>query len=268
MCARKSGDLSGKTALITGASKGLGKAMALALSQAGATIALVSRDRVKLQAVQDEIEELGGHAKTFTSDVSDEDSVSRLRSQVFDHFDTVQILINNAGITGPTGRADQLATGDWDKTLQTNLRTPFVLSRAVIPSMIERKTGRIINISSIAGKMAYPLRAPYAASKWGLVGLTLTLAQELGPYNVRVNVVCPGPTRTELIDSVIRARAAAAGVSVDEMFQEYVRATALKRMVLPEEVADVVLFLCSPESDAITGQAIDVSAGYGFRLGN
>ena len=142
------------------------------------------------------------------------------------------------------------------------------MSRAVIPSMIERKTGRIINISSIAGKMAYPLRAPYAASKWGLVGLTLTLAQELGPYNVRVNVVCPGPTRTELIDSVIRARAAAAGVSVDEMFQEYVRATALKRMVLPEEVADVVLFLCSPESDAITGQAIDVSAGYGFRLGN
>ena len=116
--------------------------------------------------------------------------------------------------------------------------------------------------------MAYPLRSPYAASKWGLVGLTLTLAQELGPYNIRVNVICPGPTRTEMIDSAIRARAAAAGVEVEVMAQEYVRATALKRMVLPEEVAGLALFLCSPESDAITGQAIDVSAGYGFRIGN
>src|SRR4029078_4710496 len=116
---------------------------------------------------------------------------------------------------------------DWDKTLQINLRTPFLLSRAIIPSMIERKGGKIINISSIAGKMAYPLRSPYAASKWGLIGLTLTLAQELGPYNVRVNAICPGPTRTDMIDSVIRARAAAAGVPVEVMTDEYTRATAL-----------------------------------------
>jgi NAD(P)-dependent dehydrogenase (short-subunit alcohol dehydrogenase family) len=134
--------------------------------------------------------------------------------------------------------------------------------------MIERKAGKIINISSVAGKMAYPLRSPYAASKWGLVGLTMTLAQELGPYNIQVNAICPGPTHTEMIDSVVRARARAAGVDVNVMFQDYVRATALKRMVLPEEVADLVLFLCSPESSAITGQAIDISAGYGFTIGN
>jgi NAD(P)-dependent dehydrogenase (short-subunit alcohol dehydrogenase family) len=180
----------------------------------------------------------------------------------------VDILINNAGITGPTLPTHEVSVNDWDRTLNINLRTPYLLSKAVTPPMIERKTGTIINISSIAGKMAYPLRSPYAASKWGLIGLTLTLAQELGPHNIRVNAICPGPTRTEMIDSVISARAQATGVDVGVMLQEYARATALRRMVLPEEVADLVLFLCSPEANAITGQAIDVSAGYGFRIGN
>jgi len=260
--------LKDKIVLVTGGSQGIGKAIAEKLCAAGAAGGIAALDDPALKSTSAEFQSKGFRFKSYGVDLCDDAQVDSVVKSVVRYLGPVDILINNAGITGPTGRADQLATGDWDKTLQTNLRTPFVLSRAVIPSMIERKTGRIINISSIAGKMAYPLRAPYAASKWGLVGLTLTLAQELGPYNVRVNVVCPGPTRTELIDSVIRARAAAAGVSVDEMFQEYVRATALKRMVLPEEVADVVLFLCSPESDAITGQAIDVSAGYGFRLGN
>ena len=116
--------------------------------------------------------------------------------------------------------------------------------------------------------MAYPLRAPYAASKWGLIGLTLTLAQELGPDNIQVNAICPGPTQTELIESVIRARATATGTSFEEMSKEYVRATALKRMVQPEEVAALVAYLCSDEAGAITGQAIDISAGYGFRIGD
>ena len=262
--------LKGRVAVVTGSTSGIGLGVAQTLAGHGAAVMLNGFGSPS--AIAGVIADLSREHRVpvahSAADMSTPVEIAEMVAQTERDLGPVDILINNAGITGPTGRADQLATGDWDKTLQTNLRTPFVLSRAVIPSMIERKTGRIINISSIAGKMAYPLRAPYAASKWGLVGLTLTLAQELGPYNVRVNVVCPGPTRTELIDSVIRARAAAAGVSVDEMFQEYVRATALKRMVLPEEVADVVLFLCSPESDAITGQAIDVSAGYGFRLGN
>ena len=133
--------------------------------------------------------------------------------------------------------------------------------------MIDRKTGHIINISSIAGKMAYPLRTPYASSKWGIVGLTLTLAQELGPYNIHVNAICPGPTKSEAIDSVIRARAEATGITFEAMSQQYTQAAALKRMVVPEEIAELVLFLCSPQSGGITGQAIDISAGYGFRIG-
>jgi NAD(P)-dependent dehydrogenase (short-subunit alcohol dehydrogenase family) len=260
--------LKNKIALVTGGSQGIGKAISEKLFAAGATVAIVALEDQALKDASAEFQSRGFKFKSYGADLADDAQVDSLVKSVVRDLGPVDILVNNAGITGPTGRAHEIAIDDWDKTLQINLRTPFLLSRAVIPSMIERKTGRIINISSIAGKMAYPLRSPYAASKWGLIGLTLTLAQELGPYNIRVNAICPGPTHTEMIDSVIRARAAAAGVDAEVMFQEYVRATALKRMVLPEEVADLVVFLCSPESDAITGQAIDVSAGYGFRIGN
>jgi NAD(P)-dependent dehydrogenase (short-subunit alcohol dehydrogenase family) len=260
--------LKNKIALVTGGSQGIGKAISEKLLGVNAVVAIAALEDQALKEASAEFQSRGFRFKSYGADLSDDVQIDSLVSSVAWDLGPVDILINNAGITGPTLPVRDVPTADWDKTLNINLRTPFLLSRAVIPSMIERKSGKIINISSIAGKMAYPLRSPYAASKWGLIGLTLTLAQELGPYNIHVNVICPGPTRTEMIDSAIRARAEAAGVDVNVMFQEYVRATALKRMVLPEEVADLVLFLCSPQSNAITGQAIDVSAGYGFRIGN
>jgi len=260
--------LKNKIALVTGGSQGIGKAISEKLLGADAVVAVAGLDDQALKSASAEFQSLGFRFKSYGADLSEEVQVDSLVRSVIRDFGPVDILINNAGITGPTLPLHEVPIADWDRTLYINLRTPFLLSRAVIPSMIERKTGNIVNVSSIAGKMAYPRRSPYAASKWGLIGLTLTLAQELGPYNIHVNAICPGPTHTEMIDSVIRARAQAAGVDVDVMFQEYVRATALKRMVLPEEVADLVLFLCSPESNAITGQAIDISAGYGFRIGN
>jgi NAD(P)-dependent dehydrogenase (short-subunit alcohol dehydrogenase family) len=257
-----------KIALVTGGSQGIGKAISEKLLAAGSAVAIAALDDNRLQETAAEFESKKLRFKCYGADLAEELQIDSLVKCVIRDFGPVDILINNAGITGPTLPAHEISTNDWDRTLGINLRTAFLLSRAVVPSMIQRKGGTIINISSIAGKMAYPLRSPYAASKWGLIGLTLTQAQELGPHNIRVNVICPGPTRTEMIDSVIRARAEAAGVDVATMLQEYTRATALKRMVLPEEVADLVLFLCSPESGAITGQAIDVSAGYGFRIGN
>jgi len=257
-----------KIALVTGGSQGIGKAISEKLLSAGANVAIAALDNQALKDTSEEFQSRAFKFKSYASDLSDEGQIHSLARSVLQDLGPVDILVNNAGITGPTLPVHEMPTADWDKTLQINLRTPFLLSRAIIPSMIERRTGCIINISSIAGKMAYPLRSPYAASKWGLVGLTVTLAQELGPYNVRVNAICPGPTRTEMIDSVLRARAKAAGVDLEVMIQEYTRATALRRMVLPEEVANLVLFLCSPESEAITGQAIDVSAGFGFRIGN
>ena len=261
-------DLSGKVALVTGGSQGIGKAIAEKLLGAGAVVAIAALDDPALKDTSSDFQARGLRYKSYGADLSEDVQIDSLVRSISRDLGPVDILINNAGITGPTLAAHEVPVADWDATLNINLRTPFLLTRAVIPSMIERKTGKIINISSIAGKMAYPLRSPYAASKWGLVGLTLTLAQELGAYNVQVNAICPGPTHTEMIDSAIRARAQAVGVDVKVMFEEYVRATALKRMVLPQEVADLVLFLCSPESNAITGQAIDISAGYGFRIGN
>src|SRR5262245_24507971 len=259
--------LKDKVALVTGGSQGIGKAISEKLLAAGANVAVAALNNDALKNASAEFQSRSFPFKSYAADLSDEAQVDSLARSVVRDLGPVDILINNAGVTGPTLPAHEVSTADWDKTLQINLRTPFLLSRAIIPSMIERRTGSIINISSIAGKMAYPLRSPYAASKWGLVGLTVTLAQELGPYNVRVNAICPGPTRTEMIDSVLRARAKAAGVDVDVMVEEYTRAAALRRMVLPDEVANAVLFLCSPEAAAITGQAIDVSAGFGFRIG-
>ncbi|PYS35342.1 MAG: 3-oxoacyl-[acyl-carrier-protein] reductase [Acidobacteria bacterium] len=257
-----------QVALVTGGSQGIGKAISEKLLAAGVIVAIAALDDQALKDASAEFQSKGLRFKSYGADLAEELQIDSLVKSVIRDLGPVDILINNAGITGPTLSAHEITTNDWDRTLAINLRTPFLLSRAIVPSMIQRKNGIIINISSIAGKMAYPLRSPYAASKWGLIGLTLTQAQELGPYNIRVNAICPGPTRTEMIDSVIRARAKAAGVDERTMLQEYTRATALKRMVLPDEVADLVLFLCSPESGAITGQAIDVSAGYGFRIGN
>jgi NAD(P)-dependent dehydrogenase (short-subunit alcohol dehydrogenase family) len=260
--------LKNKIALVTGSSQGIGKCIAEKLGEAGATLAIAALENDALQKASDEYKSRGFRFKVYGVDLSIDSQIDSLALSVAKDLGPVDILVNNAGIGGPTGPAHKVDPKDWDRTLQINLRTPFMLSRAIIPSMIARKGGKIINMSSIAGKMAYPLRTPYAASKWGLVGLTMTLAQELGPYNIQVNAICPGPTKTELIESVIRARAEATGTDFETMSQEYVRATALKRMVLPEEVANLVLFLSSPQSDAITGEAIDISAGYGFRIGD
>jgi NAD(P)-dependent dehydrogenase (short-subunit alcohol dehydrogenase family) len=259
--------LKSKTALVTGGSQGIGKAIAEKLSSAGAAVAIAALDNESLARTKEEFTRRGFPFKAYGVDLSDETQIGNLVASIVRDLGPVDILVNNAGITGPTAPVQSVDPAAWDRTLQINLRTPFLLCRAIAPSMIERKFGKIVNMSSIAGKMAYPMRSPYAASKWGLVGLTLTLAQELGPYNVHVNAICPGPTRTEMIESVISARARAMGIDVEAMSEEYIRATALKRMVLPEEVAELVLFLCSPQSNAITGQAIDISAGQGARLG-
>jgi NAD(P)-dependent dehydrogenase (short-subunit alcohol dehydrogenase family) len=260
--------LKDQIAIVTGASQGIGKSIAEKLAAAGAVIALVALENDALKKTSAEFEAKNFRFRPYGVDLSDDTQLAPLVHSIVRDLGPIDILVNNAGIGGPTAPVHEVDPAGWDRTLQINLRTPFLLSRAVIPGMIPKRRGKIVNMSSIAGKMAYPLRSPYAASKWGLVGLTLTMAQELGQHNIQVNAICPGPTQTDLIESVIRARAAATGTDFETMSKEYVRATALKRMVLPEEVADLALFLCSSQSDAITGQAIDISAGYGFRIGD
>src|SRR6185295_5216723 len=179
-------------------------------------------------------------------------------------FGKLDILVNNAGIVGPTAPITKVSKHEWDETIAINLTGAFLCARAVLPGMIEKRSGKIINIASVAGRMAYALRAPYAVSKWGMIGLTRTLAQEVGPYNIQVNAVLPGPTAGERMQRVIDERAEKMHLSSEEVEKQYVGATALKRMVDPEHVAATVVFLASRDSDSITGQSVEVTAGLGL----
>lgn len=259
-------NLNKKVALVTGASQGIGRAIAKRLGSNGAHVLLVALEDEHLERTYKEFSNTITVSK-FGIDLTDKLALEEMTREVLHQHTSIDILINNAGIGGPTGPVGDISSSEWDMTLSINLRVPFLMCRAIAPTMIQAGAGKIINISSVAGKMAYPLRTPYAASKWGLIGLTLTLAHELGPHNIQVNAICPGPTQTELIESVIRSRAEATGTTFKEMSEEFVKGTALKRMVQPEEIAALVSHLSSDEGMAITGQAIDISAGYGFRIG-
>lgn len=256
--------LQDKVALVTGAGKGIGRVIALRLASDGAALGLAGRHQADLDAVAHDVRERGGRALACATDIANEEQVHRLARTARDAFGRIDILVNNAGITGPTAPAVALKRSDWDHVLAVNLTGALLCSQAVLPGMIERRAGKIINISSVAGKKAYALRSPYAVSKWGLIGLTLTLAQELGAYAIQVNAICPGPVAGERLDRVIRRRAQELGRPPEEIERTYLEATALKRLVPPEEVAALVAFLASPEADNITGQAIDISAGHGL----
>jgi NAD(P)-dependent dehydrogenase (short-subunit alcohol dehydrogenase family) len=253
-----------QTAIVTGGGRGIGKAIALALARDGAAVLVCGRHEETLQQTAHEIQQLGRRTLAVVADVSHDKDVEAMVERAFSEFGGVNILVNNVGIVGPTAPITRITRKEWDETLTVNLTSAFLCSKAVLPPMIERRAGKIINISSIAGRMAYALRAPYAASKWGMIGLTRTLAQEVGPHNIQVNAILPGPTAGERMQTVISRRALELGQSEAEVERSYVEATALKRMVDPRHVAAMVAFLASSDGDSITGQAIDVAAGLGL----
>jgi NAD(P)-dependent dehydrogenase (short-subunit alcohol dehydrogenase family) len=250
--------------VVTGGARGVGRSIALRLARDGTDVALVDLDGPGLEAVAGEVRELGREALELPADVASDEDVNALAEAVFRTFGHVDLLVNNAAVIGPTAPAAEVRRADWERVLAVNLTGPLLCCQAVLPGMIARGSGKIVNVASVAGKTAYPFRSPYAVSKWGLIGLTLTLAKELGPHNIQVNAVCPGPVAGDRMRKVIRARAAELGRSVEEVERDYHAAAALGRMVQPEDVAAVVALLASPEGDNITGQAIDVSAGYGL----
>ena len=256
--------LANKTAVVTGGGKGIGKEVALALAREGADVLVAARQSDVLEQTASEIQTLGRRSLFCVTDVSNESHVGKMVNTALDSFGHIDILVNNAGVTGPTAAITNVTRDAWDEVMAINLTGAFLCARAVVPHMIARGSGKIVNISSIAGKMAYALRSPYAASKWGMLGLSCTLAQELGPYNIQVNAICPGPTAGERMTGVIAGRAREMGRSVEEIERMYVEGTALKRMVDPKHVAAAVVFLCSDQSNSITGEAIDISAGFGL----
>jgi NAD(P)-dependent dehydrogenase (short-subunit alcohol dehydrogenase family) len=255
--------LSGKVALITGGGRGIGRAIALRFASEGAAVMLAATKREALEATAGEIRKTGGRAATVIADVSDEAAVKSMVAGTLSELGRLDILVNNAGIGGPTLRVVDMERADWDRTLAVNVTGAFLCAKHAIPHLMGKKSGRIINVTSIAGLMGYPLRSPYAVSKWGMIALTRTLAGELGEHGITVNAIAPGAVKGERVEGVIAARAAALGRPAADVERElFVEPTALKRMVGPDDVAATAAFLASDDAANITGETISVSAGF------
>jgi 3-oxoacyl-[acyl-carrier protein] reductase len=242
-------DLKGRVALVTGASQGIGRACALTLAQAGAAVALAARNEAKTAAVMKEIAGAGGAARAFKLDVANEDEVKAVAKAVVEQYGKVDILVNNAGIT-----RDQLAMrmkrADWDAVLNTNLTGAFLCTQAVIAPMLKQRWGRIINISSVFGRMGQAGQANYAASKAGLIGLTMAMARELASRNITVNAVAPGFIETAMTEGL-----------TPEFRAEALKLIPLGRVGSDMDVAHAVRFLASEEAGYITGHVLNVNGG-------
>ena len=253
--------LKDKVAVVTGAAQGIGRVIALTLAGAGADVVLAARSRELLEATQAEIEALGREALVVQADVRSEESVQALAEQALAHFGRVDILVNNAGITGPTAMLWEVKPAEWEETFAVNVTGPYLCCRAFLPSMIERRAGSIIFISSMTGKRPLVGRATYAAGKMALVGLARTLAWETGPYGIRVNVISPGAVEGERVERVIREQARVEGISLEESRRHITANSPLGRMVPPQNIADAVLLLASERAASIKAEDINVSAG-------
>ncbi|HKV56112.1 MAG TPA: SDR family NAD(P)-dependent oxidoreductase [Candidatus Binataceae bacterium] len=254
-------ELQGKVAIITGGGYGIGREIALAYARAGASVAIAARTLKPLEETRAELERTGGHALALQADVSKEADCLRMVERTVAAFNRLDIMVNNAGIAGPTKRITDMALAEWQEVLDINITGAWLASRAAVPVMLKQGSGNILMISSGAGRRGYPLRAPYAASKWAMLGLTQTLAGELGNSGIRVNCICPGAIAGDRIERVIRARAEAMGLPYEQVKAGFTSMAAMNRMATETEVARVALFLVSEAASAVTGQTINVDAG-------
>jgi 3-oxoacyl-[acyl-carrier protein] reductase len=241
--------LSGRVALVTGASQGIGRACALRLAQSGASVALAARGQEKLQALAAEISGAGGNAAAFSLDVSDEEQIKSTFKAVIAQFGKIDILVNNAGIT-----RDQLVMrmkrADWDAVLNTNLTSAYLCTQQAIGSMLKQRWGRIVNVTSIFGQTGQAGQANYSASKAGLIGLTMAIAREVSSRNITCNAVAPGFIETAMTSGL-----------AEDFKQNAVKMIPLGRVGTPEDVANAVAFLASDEASYITGHVLNVNGG-------
>ncbi|MGA0039218.1 MAG: 3-oxoacyl-[acyl-carrier-protein] reductase [Pirellulales bacterium] len=247
--ARLSVDLTGQVALVTGASQGIGRAVAETLAANGARVAAVARNAEKLAAVVAAIAEAGGEAKAFPCDVSNPEAVTATVEGVVETFGRLDILVNNAGITRDT-LLPRMGDEEWDDVIATNLRGPFLFMRAASRPMMQQRYGRIVNVSSVSGMMGNPGQSNYSASKAGLIGLTRTVAKELAGRKITVNAVAPGFIASDMTDALGPA-----------LMDEVKKRVPAKRLGEAWEIADAVLFLASPAMGYLTAQVLVVDGG-------
>jgi NAD(P)-dependent dehydrogenase (short-subunit alcohol dehydrogenase family) len=244
----------GLRVLVTAGATGIGAAIAGAFAEIGARIHVCDIDGAALAAFQSNLPSC--HATT--ADVADPGQVAAMFEEQRARFGGLDVLVNCAGIAGPTAGIDRIPEQDWNRTVDVNLNAQYLCLHHAVPMLRESASANVICISSVAGRLGYPWRTPYAATKWAIVGIVKSLAIELGPANIRVNAVLPGIVQGPRIDGVISARARLEGVSEDAMREEYVKKISLHRMVTADDVALTCLFLCSPAGQNISGQAISV----------
>ncbi|MFY9745565.1 MAG: 3-oxoacyl-[acyl-carrier-protein] reductase [Acidobacteriaceae bacterium] len=241
--------LEGRTAVVTGASQGIGRACAVALGKAGARVGLAARNETKLNEVAAEIATLGGAAAVFALDIANEESIKACAKAAIAHFGSIEILVNNAGITRDT-LVLRMKRADWDEVIQTNLTGTFLMTQALLSPMLKARWGRIINISSVVGETGQAGQANYAASKAGLIGLTKSLARELASRNITANAIAPGYIETAMT------------AVLDEKQREAMLAhIPLGRAGTDADIANAVRFLASDEAAYITGHVLDVNGG-------
>lgn len=252
--------LQGRVALVTGAGRGIGRAIALAFSREGANVVITARTQKELTAVVSEIQRGGTKAVSVDADLTDTSAPERIVRKTLDAFGTVDILVNNAGVASacdPRPLAEFLDEF-WNTTLAVNLTAPYLLCKTVLPTLLKKKHGRIINIASLAGKVGLVHGSAYAASKHGLLGLTRSLALEVAEQGITVNAICPGPVRGVASDKRVRYDAERLGTSFEDLER---RITPIGRRLDPEEIVPLTVLLASDDSAAITGQAFNVCGG-------
>ena len=250
----------GLRVLITAGAAGIGKAMASAFEDGGARVFVCDVDETALASMR---QARPGIASCRT-DVADAGSVDSMFDRAVEELGGLDVLINNAGIAGPTSRVEDISIEDWDRTVSVDLSSMFYCIRRAVPLLKQAGGGSIINLSSIAGRLAYPLRSPYAAAKWGVIGLTKSLAAELGPSNIRVNAILPGAVEGERVNRVVEARAAARGIPFEEAMNQFVAPVSLRRMVKAEDIANMALFIATAAGANISGQALSVCGDHGY----
>jgi len=248
--------IAGQRVIITAGAAGIGRAMADAFLGQGARVFICDVDSATL----DEFRKAYPKAGVTLADVADAGQVDRLFKEASGYLGGLDVLVNNAGIAGPTGPVEEISQEDWRRTLAVNLEGQFLCTKRAVPLLRQAGGGCIINLSSAAGRFGFPRRTPYSASKWAVVGFSKSLAVELGPDNIRVNAILPGAVDGPRIRRVISAKAESFGIPYEEMEKRYVSQASLRRMVTAEDIAGMAIFLASPAGYNISGQALSVDA--------
>lgn len=254
--------LKDEVAIITGGGRGIGRAISTAFSSEGAIVVIAARTLSRLDETVEKIESGGGRVKAVQTDVSDEKQVRRLVAETLNEYGKVDILVNNSGVGGPTVNVVDLSLQDWNQVLAINLTGSMLCAREVLQYMIPHRKGNIINMGSDGGRFGYPMRSPYSVSKWGIIGLTETLAIELGQHNIRVNCISPAAVKGERLVNVVKGRSEAMGVPFEKLMSKITVNYSLQRPTEEAEVAAAAVFLASNESSGITGHTLVVNCGH------